>query len=330
MSHPKKVDFLIAVLKTYYDEGSLARISLTKLFIKQILNNLKNNQNDNEKIGLNEKQNLAMLQIGAISHIMMLLEDIALLCSTFQKNELNYYQYLDRKGEEDLGKIVGGFYSECVKFENINTRKILSYINPDEYNFKSSEDKTIITSAMRKNITTMNAFLAKASVFYDNHIKIYRRYKHAGFPIFLGRKKPEPDTMELGGFDFISYGLTSPDDLGKEVLLIPFSKKAILSYSQLLDDIIGAFLPVIRSRLIILQQDIEGVFPFHDDLFSERLNDEEREKLKEFWDNFNQNLSVKGFSAQITPQAMNGPWYKYLDSHYSKDLLTLLKENVKD
>lgn len=330
MPDPKKVDFSIYVLKRYHDEGLQARVGLTNLFINQILNSLQNNQNDNEKIGLNQKQNLAMLQIGAISHIMMLLEDIALLCYAFQKNELNYYQYLDKKGEEDLGKIVGEFYSECEKFENINTRKILSYVNPDKYNFKNSEDKAVIISAMRKNITTMQVFLAKVSVFYDNHIKIYRRYKHAGFPILLGMKKPEPDTFELGSYDFISYGLTSPDVPDKEMLLIPFSKKVLLSYSQLLHDIIRAFLPVIRLRLIILQQNIEGVFPFHDDLFSERLNDKEREKLKEFWNNFNQNLSVKEFSAKIMPLAMNGPWYKYLDSHYSKDLLTLLKEVVKD
>ena len=328
MSISNKENFQIFLLQEYHRRGLAGRLGLAHLAIEQIMKIQKNPPPDpsDDKFGLNYKEKLCLLQFAAIAYLMMVIEDIALFCNSFLKNDPEYYQHLDRKEEDDLGDLISMFYSKIDSLTNDEVRQILSIVHPNEFELKTDEDKNTLISALNKNINLMRVFLAKTRVFYESHIAIFRRFKHAGFPIMFGNDIPHEDDL-FDKFDLITFAFTSRKDIVESLTALPFSKKAIQSYLTFLLDIYQVMYTIINSRLIVIQRNIKGVLPRSDDFFSQVLSEEEKEKLKQLSKEFEEKFPSPSetFHARIATKSRTAPWYKYLDSHYSKSVLELSK-----
>lgn len=225
-----------------------------------------------------------------------------------------------------MGAIIGKFYSNFESLTNDEVRKILSIVHPDEYEFDSDEDKNAMISSLLKNIKLMKYFIGKTSVFYESHIGIFRRFKHAGFPIIFGENIQKEDELHTN-FEAIAYAFTSRKEIEESLTTLPFSKKAIKSYLTFLADIYFVMFSIINSRLIVLQRKIDGVLPHPDNYFSQVLSKDEIDILKRLDKDFYEKNSVdiEKFHSELNTLSMTGAWYKYLDSHYSKSVLELSK-----
>jgi len=333
VSVSNKENFQIFLLQEYHRRGLAARLGLVQFFIEQLHTNLKNpppNPQD-ETFGLTANQRLALLQIGAVSQIMMLLEDIAILCTTFLKNEPEYYRYLDGKGEEDLGKIIGEFYDNIDSLTQVDCRKIMSYPNPDKYKFPNRNMKKVFISTLPKSTKLFKYFLGKSSAFYLSHIGFYRRYKHAGFPIILASEISKNDSMLYRKYDFVSFAFTSRKTAEEEVSTLPFSKDVIKSYHKFFLEIYFIFFTIINYRLIAMQRKLDGIVTNPEDYFGQILNNKEKIIMKTLYNDFEKKYptTTTQFHTQISSHGMYPPWYVYLESHYSKSTIDLAFKKKK-
>lgn len=323
-------NFEMAILQAYQKKGLPARLSLVLFFLSKISTNYTNPAKDpkQETYGTNANEKMAILQLGAISQLMILLEDVALFCYVFlQDKPFDYYQFLDKKGEDDLGAIIGNFYKNTENLTFNEIRKIMSYGKSNDFDFLNDDDRKILEIAIKNGVSWGHYFLNKLSVFYDSHIAIFRRIKHASFPIQIGLEIPKDDEWH-SKFDFWSLGFTSKE-LKDTASILPFSKMAANSYTNLVEDIHLCFTNILNSRLLMVQRGVNGILPYGDDNFSSKLSDETRNSLTEFWKRFEQNHPSKfpKWEGQIAMQGKYSPWYKYLDDYYSKPLFDMIDDN---
>lgn len=323
-------------LQEYHRHGMPARVGMVKFFLEQLQENLKtyNPQlpDPEEKFNLNRKQKLALLQIGVIAHLMLLIEDVAALFTAFKSNDPNYYKLLDRKEEEDLGVIIGKFYLDVDKLEDKEIQQILGYVDPKNLKNSDESEKDFLRFIIRKNIQSMRYFLIKSSVFWSSHIGVFRRYKHAGFPIVMGLPIPENDSVLKKNFDFTTFVLTSKEKIAEEVTIIPFSKKSVESYRVFLEDLFLVLYHVIESNLIKVERKLEGTIPNPNDMLGKRLTKKERKRLGKIHSDFEKSTMPKEstFHAQADPNGIYPTWYVHLDTYEKSSMdLAIEKESKK-
>ncbi len=326
------LDFQLAILQEFQKMGLRARLGLVQFFLNIINSNLINPSKDpkQEIQGLNGNHKQAILQLGLIAQFMAISEDIGLLCQSFLNDELNYYKYLDKKGDKDLGRIIGSFFSNTGNLKPNEIRKILSYGTSDDWEFLTSDEKISVSTAITNGVFWMKYFLDKVAVFYESHIQIYRRIKHATLPIRFGYDIPTDDSWSKK-FEFWSMALTSRESITKEVTVLPFSKKVVESYENLFQDINQIFNNIINSRLFIIERNITGMIPYSDDYFSEKLDEGTKSMLSKSLKKLEVRYPprVQEVIVELNVQAMYPAWYSYLDDVYSKSLFKMVEDNTR-
>ncbi|MHB8546468.1 MAG: hypothetical protein ACYDAJ_06850 [Nitrosotalea sp.] len=313
------------VLSQYHRKGLFSRLGLVYLFLDEIKkqSDVKSNNTPQEH-RLNHREIIATLQVGAVAHIMMFIEDLAVICKSIQENNIDYYKYLDNSGDDDLGIIIKNFYFEILSASDADIRKILGYVEPDSYSFENEEDEKFVTQIMQINMNYTRRFFEKIYVFRNSHIKIYRRYKHAGFPLLLGIEIPSSDDTLYKKFDFVSVARTSIADPVKEFTTIPFSNQILESYRNIASDIFMFLASIITSKLMSIERKMCGVLPLMDDIFSENYSEDEDKKLQNLWAMFEQKYPMpqESIRHETNPKAEYTPWYLEFEK-YSKS--TFLK-----
>jgi len=324
----KQLDFSLYVLQQYHQRGLAGRLGIVNMFIEELvkMTNSEKEESFDKKFGLSYEQKISMLQVGCISHLMMLVEDIAIFCISFMKKESDYYKYLDKEDDEDLGLVIHQFYEKIDKLTNDEVRIILSFAHPDRHNFRDENDKQAYVSSLLKMINFSRYFLTKTAVFRTSHIGVFRRYKHAGFPILLGQKFWEGDDIYSEKFDFASYALTSKKSMIEKLTPLPFSKKTIESYLTYMQDIYLFLRTIIHSKLITLERDVEGVFPYYNDMITKDFPIEEKRVLERIWDEFEKNhpQDVRQIELRTPTYGEFTAWYINLDT-YCKSALDMAK-----
>lgn len=320
-------NYKMFLLQDYREKRISGRAVLIKFFLKQIKENLEDRETFiPEKNDLDFNTKIALLQISIISHLMMFLEDLAVFSISFLKGEQNYYQLLDGKDEKDLGKIISEFYEKTDILTNDDVRKILGVTHPEKYQFNSPEEKNLYIYALDKMITVLKTFLVKASVFRESHIGVFRRYKHATLPIFLGIDIPNNDSFHKK-FDFVSYAIISENDPSKKLSNIPYTDDVLESYENLMTETYLVLSTIISYHLIIQQRKIQGVIPTPYDYFNKFLKTNEKLEFEKIYKEFQKNFLTdqRPYHSSIAPQEETPPWYTHLDL-YKKSNLDIIKE----
>lgn len=331
MSDTNEEFFRLYFLQEYHQYGMPARVELVKFFLKQLREQLKTYNPklsvSEEKFALNNKQKLSLLQIGTISHLMMLIEDVAIIFTAFKNNDWDYYKYLDGKGEEDLGSIIGKFYSNVDALKDDDIRFMLGYLDPKNLENSTESEKDFLRFIIQKDIKSMRYFLGKSSVFWSSHIAVFRRYKHAGFPMIMGIPVPKNDDMLRTKFDFMTLVSTAKKDFVDEVTVIPFSNKAINSYQVFLEDLFLILYCVLESNLIKLGRKLDGTIPNPNELFGKRLTKKQRKRLGLIYSDFLKSTMPKEpvLHVRANSKGLYHAWYVDLDT-YEKSSMDLAIE----
>ena len=331
MSDDKLENLKIYYLKEFREHGIPSRVVLVKFFLDQIFENLKTYTFSEEKerpLDLTNNQKLSLLQLGASSHLMILIEDMATMFTAFKQNDWDYYKYLDNK-EKDLGQVIGHFYNNIDSLKDEEIRNILGYANPSDLDITES-DRDFLRSIIKRNIDTMRYFLHKIQRFWTSHIKIFRRYKHAGFPIMLGQKIPSDDPYFGKKFSSVSIAITSKENMADEVTLMPFSRKALESYKTILDEISVMFYFILERNSIKLERKLSGIIPTPRDNFSKRFTKKEIKRLDKTYKIFMEKhkLDQTSLHIQTMPQGLYPVWYTHLDI-LSESYIDLAEKKIK-
>jgi hypothetical protein len=277
--------FEYAVLQHYFHKGMWARAALVDLLIKQ---SRKYSERANRKIAfqqfdLNDSEVIAVLQVTIISHIMMFIEDLAIICKSISEGKtIDYYKYLDKSEQEDLGVIISNFWREVNRASDDQLSKILSFAGWDSSEYIVEDEKMVVSKIINDMLGKTRAFFTKVTMFRENHIKLFRRYKHAGFPILLAQAIPS-NIKTYGKFEFVSIALTSPEKLSREVVPIPYSAKAIESYENLKKDLFSFLGNVLHFKLICMERRLNAVVPHKDNVFGLKLSEAEITVLDNIW-----------------------------------------------
>lgn len=323
----KNIGFEHFLLSEYHKRGIFSRTKIIQLFRTTIQNQLKivDKLTKEPEFGLSTNQLISTLQIGLVSQLMMFIEDVAVLCWSFLENK-NYYQYLDKESQdEDLGNIIGMFFSKIDSLSDDDLKEILQYLDPQNYEFESDEEKSLLISAMEKNYSSTRKFLKKLEVFRDNHIGIFRRYKHASFPFLMGVEIPVGD-VDYKKFDFTTFTPISHKDPTKIMLSMPFSQDVLISYENLNMDIFLFLTAVVNNRLIVIERNAKGVPPSHMDHFSRKFSTPELDILKKLWKRYEiSHPKLEGeFRSTAKMSTAYTFWYVHLDE-YLKSSFDLLE-----
>lgn len=319
MNNP--LNFEYEVFKHYYHKGIFARAGIVTHLIAHLRENLQkeNRVTEHQEVGLNDDEVVVVWQLAIIAHIMMFIEDLAVICQSIKDGKIEYYNFLDRSGDEDLGVFIRKFYGEIQNASDQDLSKILSFTDVDSFEFVKDDEKEIVLKIIKQMLEKTRTFFNKIILFRENHIKIFRRYKHAGFPIFLAQPFPTPHDL-YKNFEFVSLGLTSRGTLGKELTAIPYSSKAIDSYENLEKDIFAFFGTLITYKFICYERNVSGLIPNSKSLFGIKLPASEIAILDEIWKRFESKHPLESRNkTQIGLESMTEFLHWYVD----------LEENAK-
>jgi len=316
MNNP--LNFEYEVFKHYYHKGIFARAGIITHLIAHLRENLQkeNRITQHQEVGLNDNEVVAVLQLAIIAHIMMFIEDLAVICQSIKDGKIEYYNFLDKSGDEDLGNFIRKFYEETKNATDQDLAKILSLTDLDSFEFiLNGEEKQTVSRIIQQMLEKTRIFFDKVILFRENHIEVFRRYKHAGFPILLAQPMPTPS--EYKKFESVSLGLTSRGRLGEELTAIPYSSKAIDSYENLEKDIFAFFGTVITFKMLCYERNVDGLIPNSKSLFGLKLTYSEISILDKIWGRFELKHPFEGEkTTQIGVKSMMEflHWYVDLDN----------------
>lgn len=313
MNNP--LNFEYEVFKHYYHKGIFARAGIITHLIAHLRENLQkeNRMTQHQEIGLNDNEVVAVCQLAIIAHIMMFIEDLAVICQSIKDGKIEYYNFLDKSGDEDLGNFIRKFYEETKNATDQDLAKILSFSNLDSFEFVKDNEKEIVSKIIKQMLEKTRIFFDKVILFRENHIKIFRRYKHAGFPILLAQPMPTPSDL-YKNFESVSLGLTSRGKLGEELTAIPYSSKTIDSYENLEKDIFAFFGTLITYKFICYERNVDGLTPNSKSLFGLKLSISEIAILDEIWKRFESKHPLEGRNkTQIGLDSMTEFLHWYVD-----------------
>ena len=310
----------VALLEIYMQNGLQSRSLFVRSMLDLINSPLAQSYLDLAKknIGLTEEESRASLQIALVSGLMILTEDIFTICYSKLKDE-SYYKFLDISDKEhDLGGILKDFRFSINDLTDKDLRKILDYVEPSDYDFDSQKELNIVECIMKKDTDLTKLFLQKIGVFRDGHIGIFRRFKHAGFPMQLAKKIPKGH-KEYQNFDFVSKIFTGKKKPDSELTTIPYSKEIISTYENLFADLIHFIPPLVHMAIESFRRNSKLIPSLEVKTFSDNYTGEEIAALKPIFEKFDKKHHLDDVNPiQFFPNTKHPVWYTQINSFSEK------------
>ncbi len=255
------------------------------------------------------------IQINIISKLMMYVEDLIIFMESFRR-KTNFYNLLNNN-EIDIGNVISSFIQNFEKLDNSTLQLILNYhdINKLDCN---DEIKKILQKGYEGNYQEFRRGLKQIIDFGSTNHPTYRRYKHAGFPIFPAMDVPKNE-VTFEKYERLSVVSTGNDPFS-DVDYIPYSKDILDGYRIIYIGIRSSIDDLIKNRLVCIERDIEGMLPdtwYKPDVFTK----EEFIILEKFFETF----YTKHPKHQIVTGPINFSMRKDQDLKWYGSILDFLK-----
>jgi hypothetical protein len=197
---------------------------------------------------------------------------------------------------------------------------MLNYLDPDSAGFPDRQ-QTILKKFMESNISSLRESIVDIRSFSRTHHPIYKRFKHAGFPMRLGVESREPFPYTTRNFELytmISTGESSVSD----AFMLPYSSDVIESYKILLPSLQRLILDIIDNKLACISWRTNGVVPTVSyrpaNFYSPEENNEIETLIRNFYDKERVRFS-RPYSFQLNATYMKRmTWYIELDQNMKK------------
>lgn len=282
-----------------------------------------------DKFNDDEKRKVrSMVQISIISNLMMYVEDLSVMAESFKQGK-NFYNFLDKKtptDEVDLGKIIENFLDNIGNLTNEDIHKIMSYADPTKIEV-NEECKLLLTKHIQVNTDETRRVLKEINDFGKSNHPVFRRFKHAGLPIFLGLPINPTELSFFSRYDstmLVSKGKNPLED----VIPIPFSKQVLEGYKIIIDGIQTILSSMIKNRIECIERGISGVIPYESysiDQFTKEEQTRLKKKIKEFQKRYPEKIIPK-LNIKTKVDKKDIQWYLDLPKFISKSKERLEKE----
>jgi hypothetical protein len=159
---------------------------------------------------------------------------------------------------EDLGNQIRSFFERISYISDNEIYKIMSYLDPENLELNDHSAKVIIKH-INSNSKQIRRMLKQVGEFGTTHHRLFKRFKHAGMPIFSGNvSNSNPGFLE--GFEFCNMVSDGPHPL-RDVIPIPYSKEALESYRIVIHGIYLVVKDMVKNRIICIQRNLKGLIP---------------------------------------------------------------------
>ena len=256
----------------------------------------------------------SMIQHEIIAKIMIYIEDLAIISESLLRG-VNYYTLLDEEetSEEtsDVGDIMKKFFKNIEHLSENDFTKIMSFGDPQDY-AKDNEEKQLLEKALKFEKEEFLKIFKKINDFGIEHHKVFRRYKHAGFPMIPGFPTSEPLPDYLKAFEFVSLVFVNKNPLD-EPRILPFSDNVIKMYGIMIAGIQSILSDVINNKIFELKQRKKRPpVCWHTAL---KFSFEERKKFETILQRHNESNPLININFHINPKtAKRSEWYSNLDN----------------
>lgn len=258
----------------------------------------------------------SLIQIEIISMIMMYIEDLIILLESNRLNK-NFYELLDIRSEKelDVGKRIGKFFDSMDSFTLRDWRRILCYVGSKDPHCSSA-----INTVFSKNIEAVKTLLKDVESFGQTHHRIFRRFKHAGFPIRYAGK------MNLNKIFTLQSEFYTSVFVGKNILndlaLLPYSEGIIESYLILITTLQFFIRDVLIFRINCILRNVSGIIPSENFLDPFEAMKHENEYIKAR-DKFNLAHPKKFFDTNVISKLNDSylkemTWYRNYEANRKK------------
>jgi hypothetical protein len=182
MAIDEKTGLECLLLRNYQENGVCLRGFLLRirfLALGQI-------EEDKWPFELNENKKLkfkAFIQLDIISKIMMYIEDLAILSESFMSQQ-NFCDILN-DNSINIGDMIRCFFEKISYISDEGIYKIMSYAAPSQL---SLDDKStiVLNKHLNSNVKELKRILKEIGDFGNTNHPLFKRFKHAGTPIFCG------------------------------------------------------------------------------------------------------------------------------------------------
>ena len=130
--------------------------------------------------------------------------------------------------------------------------KIMSFGDPQDY-AEDNEEKQLLEKALKFEKEEFLKLFKKINDFGIEHHKVFRRYKHAGFPMIPGFPTSEPLPDYLKAFECVSLVFVNKNPLN-EPRVVPFSDNVIKMYGIMIASIQNILADVVNNKILELKQ----------------------------------------------------------------------------
>jgi hypothetical protein len=314
MNKDEELEYIL--LRNYLELTDTSRGLLLKMdfdALNKIDSNTWLHKFEGDEIDKQKRIVKSIIQQEIIAKIMIYIEDLAIISESLLRG-VNYYSLLDKKetseGIQDVGDILKKFFENIDQLSESDFAKIMSYGQPNDYAI-NDEEKQLLEKALQFEKEEYYRIFKILKDFGSEHHAVFRRYKHAGFPMAPGLRLIEPLPKFLKNFDFISY-VSVKNDPFDEPRILPFSDKVIESYHIIIHGIQDVLKDVISNKKSEIQRRKKLPPICWHTAFKFSLN--ERKKFEAILQrHIEQNPPTKTeFNINITTTEQNG-WYSKLD-----------------
>ncbi|MCV0430468.1 hypothetical protein [Nitrosopumilus sp.] len=289
-----------------YDEGTL------ELFIRGGKKKIKFNEES-------EKQFKSIIQTDIISKLMMLVEDAVIFMESRRRN-VSFYSIVTNS-DIDVGLVIKEFFENLEKLSTNELWEIMSYVDVNSTNWETSEDARLVEKYLTINISEMRRLLSELKEFSTTNHPLFKRFKHAGFPVFPAVNSPKSlDFMK--NFDHCSAVLMKENILD-DVVYVPYSDDVIKSYHIIASGLQKIIHDIVNNRIITIERQTSGMLPnvSHD---SEKLSVEEWNRYGEIRKKFYEQNPLRNDLPRTLnlpkPDKENMKWYCGLDDFLTRSI----------
>lgn len=210
---------------------------------------------------------LCLLHIDLVSKLLLFIEDYVIFAESFRQKRSFYSIVSSNKKEDDVGLLVKKFLKDAPDFSFQETQQILSYTSPDVLEMNQKE-KEVVDKIQRGNIDDMKRVFKEMREFGESHHLIFKRFKHAGFPVFLGLESEKSTRFKQYETFFAVMGGKS---ITSDVHYFPLSKKVRETIDIMIGSIQKLLQDIITNKMASMERESPGIFPTvsHQDISKE-------------------------------------------------------------
>ena len=222
----------------------------------------------------------SFIQIDIIPKIMMYIEDLAILSKSLILQR-NFYDIIS-DCSIDIGEMVGKFFETIDSIPDQEIHKIMSYGDADHFNLQGKSAK-VFNKHLGSNVKELKRMLRQIGDFGTTHHPLFKRFKHAGMPIFCSGIMTSTGFF-AGKFDMSNTVPIGPNPL-VDVIPIPYSKQALESYHIIIHALQNILSDIVGNRIICIQRNLTAIIPGQRyDLTA--LSQDESQLMKKIKNNF--------------------------------------------